>query len=122
MSASSQSMTLCAKIAKDPEMKYATSGTAFLKYSLPIDVRTSKDGQYTNETMWFRVTEFGKMAERHNEIYHKGTIVSVTGKLGMPRVAGNGAVYLNLEVSLSEPISDFGKKESAKASQYEIPF
>ena len=122
MSASSQSMTLCAKIAKDPEMKYATSGTAFLKYSLPIDVRTSKDGQYTNETMWFSVTEFGKMAERHNEIYHKGTIVSVTGKLGMPRVAGNGAVYLNLEVGLSEPISDFGKKESAKASQYEIPF
>lgn len=122
MSASSQSMSLCGKIAKDPEMKYAASGTAFLRYSLPIEVRTSKDGQYTNETMWFRVTEFGKMAERHNEIYHKGTIVSVTGKLGIPRVAENGAVYLDFEVSLSEPISDFGKKEAAKASQDEIPF
>jgi single-stranded DNA-binding protein len=122
MSASSQSMTLCAKIAKDPEMKYSPGGTAFLKYSLPIDVRTSKDGQYTNETLWIRVTEFGKMAERHNEIYHKGTIVSVTGKLGMPRVSDSSAVYLDLEVSLSEPISNFGKKETAKATQDEIPF
>jgi single-strand DNA-binding protein len=52
---------------------------------------TNSQGEKIDETIWFRVSVFGKMAETCNQYLHKGSKVLVEGRLqadknGSPRV------------------------------------
>lgn len=113
---------ITSNLTRDAELKYTPDGMALLKFSLPVEKRVKVGGEYKNETLWFGVTEFGKSAERHAEIIRKGSIVTVTGRLGMPRVAEDGRVYLDVSADRVEPVSNYGKKEAPQPAQDELPF
>lgn len=122
MSGSSEVVTITAKLARDPELKYLQSGTAALRFSLPVEKRVKEGGEYKNETLWYSVEEFGKMAETHAELMHKGTLVTVAGELRMPRVADSGAVYLTIDARSITLLSDFGKAKQPQAEQQGFGF
>ena len=73
---------LIGRAGKDPEMKYAPSGTAIANFTMATNERTKdKDGNFTDHTDWHRVVAFGRTAEVAGEYLTKGKLVYVEGRL-----------------------------------------
>jgi single-strand DNA-binding protein len=92
-------------LGKDPEMKFTPSGQPVTNFSVASN-RSYNDasGQPIKETIWFRVTAWGKQAEICNQHLVSGSKVLVEGRLtpdpdtGGPRVwnrqdGSSGASY-----------------------------
>jgi len=84
---------IAGNLGRDPEMRYTPSGQAVTTLSVASS-RNYQDGsgQQVKETIWFRVTTWGKTAENCNQYLHKGQKVLVEGRLvpdlntGGPRI------------------------------------
>jgi single-strand DNA-binding protein len=73
---------LIGRAGKDPEMKYAPSGTAIANFTMATNERTKdKDGNFTDHTDWHRVVAFGRTAEVAGEYLTKGKLVYIEGRL-----------------------------------------
>jgi single-strand DNA-binding protein len=83
---------LIGNLGRDPEMRYTPSGQPVTSFSVASNRSyTGSDGQKVDETIWFRVTAWGKQAETCNQFLHKGSKVLVEGRLtpdknGGPRI------------------------------------
>jgi single-strand DNA-binding protein len=73
---------LIGNLGKDPEMRYLPDGRPVTTMSVATN-RTYKDanGQQVKETVWFRVSVFGKTAESCAQYLAKGRMVLVEGRL-----------------------------------------
>ncbi|MDP2661081.1 MAG: single-stranded DNA-binding protein [Dehalococcoidia bacterium] len=69
-------------LGKDPEMRYTPDGKAVTSFTVAVNRRSSAPGgDQKEETEWFRVVSFGKLAETCNEFLAKGRKVFVEGRL-----------------------------------------
>ncbi len=74
------SCVLVGRIANDPEMRYATSGTAVTNFRLAVNrQRKGADGQ--EETDFLDIVTFGKTAEFVAQFMDKGSLVGVEGRI-----------------------------------------
>jgi len=81
-------------VGKDPDMRYTPSGQAVTSFS----VATSRDykdasGEQVKETIWFRVSTWGKTAEICNQYVKKGSKVLVEGRLTPDKSTGGPRVW-----------------------------
>ena len=54
---------LLGRLGKDPEMRYAPSGTAIATFSLATNHRQkAQDGEWVDKTEWHNLIAFGKTA------------------------------------------------------------
>jgi len=69
-------------LGRDPEMRYTPSGQAVTQFTVAVN-RSHKDqnGEWQEETEWFRVVAWGPLAERTAENLRKGRKVYVEGRL-----------------------------------------
>jgi single-strand DNA-binding protein len=87
-----QQLTIVGNLGGDPTMKFLPNGTPVTNFSVATNRRwTGSDGQQQEETTWFRVSAFGRLAETCNEYLSTGRQVLVVGRLrpdddGGPRV------------------------------------
>ncbi len=95
-----QRITIVGNLGGDPEMRYLPNGTPVANFSVATNRRwTGEDGQQQEETTWFRVSTFGRLAEVCNQYLSKGRPVLVEGRMrpdetGGPRVwQGNDGQY-----------------------------
>jgi single-strand DNA-binding protein len=131
-------------VGRDPEMRYTPNGQAVTSFSVATSRNyTNSAGQQVKETIWFRVSAWGKQAETCNTYLHKGSKVLVEGRLtadpasGGPRVftRQDGTTGSSFEISASMVrfLSSKGEGEGAgagggedgpevAASDEEIPF
>jgi single-strand DNA-binding protein len=63
-------------LGRDPEMKYLTNGDPVTNFSIAV-TRKSKDGE---ETEWFNIVAFKRLAEIANEYLAKGRQACVVGR------------------------------------------
>jgi single-strand DNA-binding protein len=69
-------------LGKDPEMRYLASGQAVTSFNVATNRQyTGSDGQPVKETIWFRISVWGKQAESCNQYLKKGSKVLVEGRL-----------------------------------------
>jgi single-strand DNA-binding protein len=69
-------------LGRDPEMKYTPQGTPVTTFSVAVSRNwKSPDGQLSEETEWFRVVAWERLAETCNEYLHKGSKVYIEGRL-----------------------------------------
>ena len=81
-------------LGKDPEMRYTPSGQAVTSFSVATSRKyTSSNGEQVNETIWFRVSAWGKQAEVCNQYLKKGSKVLVEGRLTPDKNTGGPKVY-----------------------------
>ena len=81
-------------VGRDPEMRYLPSGQTVTDFSVATSRKYSNsDGQQVDETCWFRVTAWGKLAEIVNEYLKKGRLVLVEGRLKPDLQSGSPRVY-----------------------------
>ncbi|MCX6082285.1 MAG: single-stranded DNA-binding protein [Chloroflexi bacterium] len=103
-------LILVGNVGRDPEMRYTPSGQPVTSFSVATNRQyTANSGETVKETVWFRVTTWGKTAETCNQYVKKGSKVLVEGRLtadtatGGPRVwnAQDGTPRASFEVSAS---------------------
>lgn len=79
-------------LGRDPEMRYTPSGQPVTSFSVASNRSyQNSNGEKVDETIWFRVTAWGKLAETCAQYLQKGRQVLVEGRLvpdknGGPRV------------------------------------
>jgi single-strand DNA-binding protein len=103
-----QTIILAGNLGRDPEMRYTPTGAAVTSFSVATNRQwTNNNGETVKETIWFRISVWGKMAEVCNQYLKKGAKVLVEGRLtadsatGGPRVwtGQDGAPRASFEVS-----------------------
>jgi len=87
-----QRLVLVGNLGRDPEMRYTPQCTPVTSFPVATSRRyNTTDGQTKEETLWFRVSVWGKQAETVNQYLTKGRKVLVEGYLvgdenGGPRI------------------------------------
>jgi len=67
---------------KEPEMRFTPSGKPTTSFSVAAGRSyTTQDGERKDETEWFNVITWGKLAEFCNQYINKGQQVYVEGRL-----------------------------------------
>jgi len=73
---------LIGNLGKDPEMKYTPSGMPVTTFSVAVSRSwRTPEGENREETEWFRIVAWRKLAEVCNEYLRKGSKVYLEGSL-----------------------------------------
>lgn len=81
-------------LGKDPEMRYTSSGQAVTSFSVGSNREyTANNGEKVKETIWFRVSTWGKLAEICHEYLKKGSKVYVEGRLTPDKSTGSPRIW-----------------------------
>ncbi len=89
-----QRLTLVGNLGRDPELKYSNSGIPIANLSIATNHKwTDQDGKAQEQTVWFRVSVYGKQAEACNEFLTKGQKVLVEGTLVADDKTGGPRIY-----------------------------
>lgn len=89
-----QRLIIVGNLGNDPEMRYTPSGQAVTNLSVATNRKwTGNDGQAHEETVWFRVSVWGKSAEACNQYLSKGHRVLCEGRLTVDRETGSPRVW-----------------------------
>jgi single-strand DNA-binding protein len=105
-------------LGRDPEIRYLPSGDAVTSMNLATS-RKWKDaaGDPKEETIWWRVSVFGKMAEVCADALFKGSLVMVKGQMREPRAwldKSTGEPRSSLEIK-AESVQFLDKKGAKHA-------
>ncbi|MBE3037747.1 MAG: single-stranded DNA-binding protein, partial [Chloroflexi bacterium] len=79
---------------RDPEMRYTPSGQAVTSFSVATNRQyTNNNGETVKETIWFRISAWGKTGETCNQYLKKGSKVLVEGRLTADPVTGGPRIW-----------------------------
>jgi single-strand DNA-binding protein len=74
-------ITIIGNLGSDPEMRYLPNGDAVTNFSVAVNRRyRTRDGEDREETDWYRVSCFRRLAEVANEYLSKGKQVYIEGR------------------------------------------
>jgi single-strand DNA-binding protein len=83
-------MLVIGNAGTDPEMRYTPNGNPVTSFRLATNRRyTTADGEQHEETEWFTVTAWSRLAEQVNQFVTKGKRVYVEGRLKSDTWTGN---------------------------------
>jgi single-strand DNA-binding protein len=86
-------VTILGNLGTDPDMRYIPSGTAVCSFNVATNRKyTNSDGTLVEETVWFKITTWGKQAEAVADYLHKGDPVFIEGRL-KPDESGNPNIW-----------------------------
>ena len=89
-----QKIIIIGNLGRDPEMRYTPSGQAVTNFSVATNRQYSaSDGQQVKETVWFRVSAWGRQAETCNQFLRQGSRVLVEGRLTSDPASGGPRIW-----------------------------
>lgn len=87
-------LIIVGNVGRDPEMRYVPSGQAVTSFSVATSRSyTGSNGQQVKETIWFRVSAWGKLAETCNNYLKKGSKVLIEGRLTPDPATGGPRIW-----------------------------
>ena len=73
---------LMGNLTRDPEVRYANSGTAIVKFGLAVNRRfQDSEGNWQEEATFVDITMFGKRGEAFSRFHQKGKPAFIDGSL-----------------------------------------
>jgi single-strand DNA-binding protein len=98
--------TIIGNLGGDPEMRYTPAGRAFTTFNVACNrTYTTPEGERREETEWFRVTAWSRLAELCNQFLSKGRRVYIEGRLSSRSWEGaDGQKRFSLEIAASEMV------------------
>lgn len=129
MAGSLNKVMLIGNVGRDPEMRYTPSGTPVTSFSVACGrVRVSPDGERREETEWFNVVAWNKLAETVSQYLTKGQKVYVEGRLQTRSWEGQDGqkrsrteVVANTLIFLSPKQRPAGTEDSGTFEEVEDP-
>lgn len=102
-------VTIIGNLGRDPETRYTPSGALNVQFSVAASRRwRDSQGQEQENTTWFRVTAWGRLAETLVNLNERGALVKgrqvyVEGRIESREFTGSdGQVRTSLDVNASE--------------------
>ena len=117
------SVVLVGRLGQDPELKYFESGSCKARFSLAVDRNVGKTNQQTD---WFTIETWAKLAEFSGEWLKKGTAISLAGSIEVQRwkdATGNTRempVVRATEIRLEGSRRDNTASTSGGGGQYQV--
>ena len=80
--ASLNKVMIIGNLGSEPEMRFTPNGSPVTSFRVATNrVYTTPDGERREETEWFSVVTWGKLAEQCNQFLTKGRLVYTEGRL-----------------------------------------
>lgn len=118
-------ITVTGTLTRDPEIKYAQSGTAMLKLALAAtrrqQNRDTKQWEDDGDPLYIDVTFFGDRENYLGDILHKGDQVSVSGALVRRNWESGTKSGVSLEVRFPKLLGYIKKADKAGGVQALAP-
>src|SRR3990172_871817 len=81
-------------VGRDPEMRYTPAGQAVTSFSVATNRQyTTGNGEQVKETIWFRISAWGKTGEVCNQYLKKGSKVLIGGRLTPDKATGGPRIW-----------------------------
>ena len=82
-------MIIVGNLGRNPEMRYTPSGKPVTDFPVAVNRQyAAANGETVKETIWFKITTWGRQAEVCNEHLKKGASVLVEGRLDYDGATG----------------------------------
>lgn len=107
------------RLTKDPEIRYAQSGSAIAGFSIAVDRRFKRDGE--PDADFFNCSAFGKTAEFLEKYVHKGTKVVIDGRLQNDTYTNKDGVKVTATKILVDSMEFAESKQASAESQPVAP-
>ena len=101
---------LIGNLGSDPEIRYTAAKKPIASFGLATNRRYKIEGQIHEETEWFRIVAFGRMAEVCSEYLKKGKSIFVEGRIRTRNwIDAAGMKHYRTEV-IAETLTMIGKR------------
>ena len=113
---------LIGNLGRDPELNVTAEGTPVTKFSLAVN-RTYKSntGEKKEETEWFNIVAWSKLAETCERFLHKGSKVYIEGRLTQRKYTDReGAQRTSVEVIANDMKMLDSKSASSGSESYSV--
>ena len=111
-------------LGADPDMRFTQQGTAVTTMRLAVSRSwKGQSGQLQEETEWFRVQAWNKMAEVCNQYLSKGSRIYVEGRLKTSKYTDReGVERYSTDVVMEEMIMLDGRRDGTPVRDEDAPF
>jgi single-strand DNA-binding protein len=135
-SSSLNKVMLIGNLGADPEMRFTPSGSPVTTFRIAVNrVYNSPEGERKEETEWFSITAWNKLAETCNQYLTKGQKVYCEGRLHTrswdgqdgqkhyrTEVIANQVIFLDRKGAATNPDEKIDEGESGDIEPQDIPF
>lgn len=97
------------RLTRDSQLSYTPSGMAINQFSIAVNRSRKTENGFTDDTSFFDVKIFGKMAETLKQYLTKGQQVAVCGSLVQSRWEKDGLKHSKVEI-IGESVQLVGGK------------
>jgi single-strand DNA-binding protein len=102
----------------EPEMRFTPNGRAVTSFNTATNRRyTTSDGERREETEWFTVVTWGRLAEQCNQFLSKGRLVYVEGRLRSHSWEGQDGQKRYRNEIVADRVSFLDRQSSAPLSE-----
>jgi single-strand DNA-binding protein len=93
-------ITIIGNTGQEPEMRFTPNGKPVTSFSVATNwMYTAQDGERRQETEWFNIVAWNRLAEQCNQFLTKGKLVYVEGRLHTRNWEGqDGQTHTRLEI------------------------
>ena len=134
--ASVNKLIIIGNVGSDPEMRFTPNGNPVTSFRVATNWRyTTSQGERREETEWFTVVAWSRLAEPCNQFLTKGRLVYVEGRLrtrtwesqdGEKRfrneIVADKVTFLDRQVAAPLPEEGVEGAETGELSPEDIPF
>ena len=134
--ASINKMIIIGNLGSEPEMRFTPNGNPVTSFSVATNWRyTTSQGERKEETQWFTVVTWNRLAEQCNQFLTKGRLVYAEGRLrtrtwdgqdGQKRfrneIIANKVTFLDKQAAAPLPEEKAGEAEASELEPEDVPF
>jgi len=134
--ASLNKVMIIGNLGSEPEMRFTPNGNPVTSFRVATNrVFTTPDGERKEETEWFSIVAWGKLAEQCNQYLAKGKLVYAEGRLhtrsweaqdGQKRyrteVIARRVTFLDRQVTAALPEDKVGETHANELEADDFPF
>ncbi len=134
--ASLNKVMIIGNVGNDPEMRFTPNGNPVTSFSVATNhIYTTPEGERKQETEWFNVVAWGRLAEQCNQFLTKGRLVYAEGRLRThswetqdgqkhyrTEVVANRVTFLDRQAAAALPEDKAGESEVSEIEPEDIPF
>jgi single-strand DNA-binding protein len=127
---------LIGNLGTEPEMRFTPSGNPVTTFSIATNrAYNTPDGERKEETEWFSIVTWSRLAETCNQYLTKGQKIYVEGRLHTrtwdgqdgqkhyrTEIIANQVIFLDKKVAGTNPEDKIDEGESGEIEPQDIPF
>ncbi len=102
---------LIGRLGANPEVKILDNGTKLARFSVAVtETYTTKNGEKVNDVQWHAIVAWGGLANIAERLLHKGTQVTIDGKLFNRSFTNKEGVKRNMTEIVANELFVFHQK------------